>query len=196
MPGHPQDAGEMTFETPQKVAIDGDKIIGGDGGVVGRWLDALLVGEGGDGAPAVARAIDRAASGDLLVCWSGSPSATAEDPFPDDPAAWTPGAWAALDAALADLEERLGRAGATLLIRPHHRHTVGDVPSVGRLLRTLAERGGAGEAGGGGRVGVLLDVESMLAPSMRARGPDDHRRRIREALAPVVAWEIVYTPAR
>jgi len=43
---------------------------------------------------------------------------------------------------------------------------------------------------------VLLDVESMLAPSMHAKDPDDHRRRIREALAPVVAWEIVYTPAR
>lgn len=194
MPERPQDAGEPPDVTPKAVRVEGSKIIGIDGSPVGVWVDAGLVGEFGD---AVARAIEGAAPGAgtpgagapgvIVACWSGSPGATPDDLFPDDPSAWTAGAWAALDGAIDRLAPALGARGMTLLVRPHHRHVVGDVPSVGRLRRALAERGVAG-------VSVLLDVESMLAESMRARDVADHRRRIGEALRAVAPFEIVYTP--
>lgn len=143
----------------------------------------MLVNAAGD-LSALEAAIRDASHSGAVACWSGSPSVTREDLFPDDPSAWTPGAWSALDGAIERLAPLLTERGVTLLIRPHHRHVVGDVPSVGRLVRTLREKGIE-------RVGVVLDVESMLAPSMRERNPDDHRRRIREALGSITPFEIV-----
>jgi hypothetical protein len=183
MSRHPQDAGESGGGEPIRARIDAQKIIAPDGKVLARWVDSALVNAGGD-MSAIEAAIRETATGGAVACWSGSPHFTDEDPFADDPSAWTPGAWSWLDGAIGRLAPLLTERGVTLLIRPHHRHVVGDVPSVGRLMRTLRENGIE-------RVGLVLDVESMLAPSMREKNPDDHRRRIREALASITPFEIV-----
>lgn len=183
MRGHPQDAAETTGERPIRARIEAQKIIAPDGSVVARWVDAALVSVDAD-LSRIEAAIREAPFGGAVACWSGSPDATGADPFPDDPRAWTPGAWAALDDAIGRLAPLLPERNLTLLVRPHHRHVVGDVPSVGRFVRTLREKGVE-------RVGVVLDVESMLAPSMRETNPDDHRRRIREALGSITRIEIV-----
>lgn len=163
--------------------IVGEKILFDDDRRAAAWVEGALIGDAGVAA-SVASAIRGVEHGSVLACWSGTPAATAEDLFPDDPGSWTPAAWAALDAALDKVAPRLAAGDVTLLIRPHHRHVVGDVPSVGRLLRGLREREIE-------RVGVLLDAESMLADSMRTRDPENHLRRIREALRPVARFEIV-----
>jgi sugar phosphate isomerase/epimerase len=184
MPDDTQDAGESTPVHPIRAMIRGEKIIATDGRNLASWVDACLVDEDASGESAVLRALDHAQPGSVLACWSGSPGASGDDLFPDDPSSWTPAAWAALDAALARLLPLLDARDLTLLVRPHHRHVVGDVPSVGRLLRTFREQGID-------RIGIILDVESMLADSMRERSPDDHRRRIREALSGAARFEIV-----
>jgi hypothetical protein len=183
MSRHPQDAGESGGGEPVRARIDAQKIIAPDGKFLARWIDSALVNAGGD-LSAIEAAIRETSTGRAIACWSGSPDATGDDPFPDDPSAWTPGAWSALDDAIGRLGPLLTERNLTLLIRPHHRHVVGDVPSVGRLVRTLREKTIE-------HVGVVLDVESMLAPSMREKNPDDHRRRIREALASITPFEIV-----
>src|SRR5690606_8893704 len=177
-------AAETPAARPPRATIRDGKIIDADGAIAGRWIDACLVDRGGAGVAQVEQAAAKSSAGDTLACWAGSPSADEADPFPDDPAAWTPSAWAALESALDRLGPALDARGVTLLLRPHHRHVVGDVPSVMKIRRTAHERGVA-------RVGVLLDVEAMLSPSMRERHEADHRRRLREALAPVAALEVV-----
>ncbi len=187
MPDNTQDAGESTHERPAPVSLNGEKIIGADGLPLGVWADACLIDADGAGETAIGSAIARAGAGTVVACWSGSPDASAEDPFPDDPSRWTPAAWSALDATIDRLLPILADRDATLVLRTHHRHVVGDVPSVLKFARSLGERGI-------GRVGVLLDVESMLAESMLARNPEDHRRRIREAVFAVAGaarFEIV-----
>lgn len=184
MAADPQDPARTTARTPARVSIRDQKIIDADGATVGRWIEARLVDRDGAGLERVEHAVRAASAGDSLACWAGSPTADEGDPFPDDPAAWTPSAWAALESALDRLGPALDARGVTLLLRPHHRHVVGDVPSVMKIRRTAHERGWT-------RVGVLLDVEAMLSPSMRERHEADHRRRLREALAPVAALEVV-----
>jgi sugar phosphate isomerase/epimerase len=184
MPNDTQDAGERTPRHPIQARIRGQKIIAIDGHNLGTWVDACLVDADSAGEAAVLRAIDAAEPGAVLACWAGSPSASADDRFPDDPSCWSPDAWARLDASLAKVLRLLEAREMTLLVRPHHRHVVGDVPSVGRLMRAFREQGID-------RVGILLDVESMLADSMRERNPEDHRRRIREAVSGAARFEIV-----
>ncbi len=184
MTGDTQDAGEQAPGGPRRASIRGEKIIATDGQNLGTWVDACLISADSAGELAVRRSIDAADPSGVLACWSGSPGASADDLFPDDPSSWTPAAWAALDAALDRLVPLLSERDATLLLRPHHRHVVGDVPSVLKLARALGERGTD-------RIGVLLDVESMLAASMLTRNPDDHRRRIREAVSGAARFEIV-----
>ncbi len=183
MSGHPQDAADRAVEGPIRARIDAQKIIAGDGSLIARWVDSALVSARGDVSTIVA-AVRDASPGETVACWSGSPESSQDDLFPDDPGAWTPGAWAALKAAIDRLAPLLGEREVTLLVRPHHRHVVGDVPSVGRFVRTMREKGIHS-------VGAVIDVESMLAASMREKNPDDHRRRIREALGSIARFEIV-----
>lgn len=183
MRGHPQDAGDSPGERPIRARVEAQKIITVDGSIVARWVDSALVDAEGD-LSRIEAALRDAPAGGGVACWSGSPEATRDDLFPEDPGAWTPGAWSALNDAIGHLAGLLNERDVSLLVRPHHRHVIGDVPSVGRFVRTLREKGVE-------RVGVLLDVDSMLAPSMRERSPDDHRRRIREALGSIARFEIV-----
>lgn len=95
--------------------------------------------------------------------------------FASSPRSWTKEAWAALSTACDAIEPSLARSGHRLLIRPHHRHVLGDTPSV---LKFLAEREG-------GPFGLLLEPAALVAPSMLApRELADHLARIFEALAP------------
>jgi hypothetical protein len=184
MPNDTQDAGERRPGHAVHARIRDEKIIATDGHNLGTWLDACLVDADSAGEEAILRAIIVAEPGAVLACWAGSPSASADDRFPDDPSYWTPDAWSRFDASLAKVLPLLEARDLTLLVRPHHRHVVGDVPSVGRLMRAFREQGID-------RVGILLDVESMLADSMRERNPEDHRRRIREAVSGAARFEIV-----
>lgn len=87
-----------------------------------------------------------------FIIWSGTP---ADELFAPDPTIWRPEHRerfnAFVDNALAKMAD-----GIELLIRPHARHIISDIPSV----RTFAaEREDV-------PVGILLDPSSMLEPSM------------------------------
>lgn len=95
--------------------------------------------------------------------------------FASSPRSWTKEAWAALSTACDALEPSLAGSGRRLLIRPHHRHVLGDTPSA---LKFFAEREG-------GPFGLLLEPAALVAPSMLApRVLADHLARIFEVLAP------------
>ena len=61
--------------------------------------------------------------------------------------------------------------GATLLLWPRADQIVSDIPSAWSLLRTLETE----------RLGLVLDPDAMITPSMREHR-EDHLRRLAEAL--------------
>lgn len=95
-----------------------------------------------------------ACGGRGAICWSGG---LAEGLFEEDPGAWTGRGREALIAALDGLVGALG--DRRLLLRPHHRHVISDVPAC----RWFAERWR------GGPLGLALDAASMVAPEMGDR---------------------------
>lgn len=119
-----------------------------------------------------------------LVAWSGwlaDPLATHH--WPRDPRSWTTDSRATLDAALDRLLAIAPfTTGTSLLLRPHARHLLSDIPRCLNLLRSRANQ----------PLGLVLDPAAMLEPSMLNHA-EDHCRRILEALAdhPAVAGVVV-----
>jgi hypothetical protein len=101
------------------------------------------------------------------VVWSGTPAVGL---FDEHPLAWAAPAWDALGRALEELATLAG-AARRVLVRPHARHVVSDIPSCLRLVERLAVP----------VVGVILDPASMLTPGMLP-ARQDHVLRILEAL--------------
>lgn len=102
-----------------------------------------------------------------LISWSGTP---AERLFDSDPRAWGREAMN----RFRDACRTLGSHGRHLLIRPHARHIISDVP---RCLHLLSERGAE-------PLGIILDPASLLDAPMIPDLPD-HQTRFFEALGPV-----------
>lgn len=84
---------------------------------------------------------------------------------------WGPAGRAAFDKRIDALAGRTDR----VLIRPHARHVVSDIPSVATLARRFE----------GGSVGVLLEPAALFTPEMLPDA-DEHLERI-AALVPVSA---------
>ncbi|TVQ61025.1 MAG: hypothetical protein EA379_07005 [Phycisphaerales bacterium] len=110
-------------------------------------------------------------AGDLFWAWTGG---MGEGLFDDDPRTWMGSGRNALDAFCVAARPGLEARGGRLLLRPHHAHALGDVPSCLRLLREQE----------GGPFALLLDPVAMLAQSMRADA-QDHFTRMAHALAGV-----------
>ena len=91
-------------------------------------------------------------AGTRIVLWSGSLG----DEDAPAPRNWTTAAWQALDAAIAQGGDA-GLAGA-LLVRPHARHIVSDIPSAVRFARQWGQTGPR----------LLWDPASMLDGQMVA----------------------------
>lgn len=113
-----------------------------------RWLGgATLVGDGGDRLAAEA-------GGGSAICWTGTVGGGL---FEEDPATWM---GAGREALGREVERAAGALrGGRLLLRPHHRHALSDVPAC----RWLVERWG--EAG----IGLALDAASMVSAGMEDR---------------------------
>ena len=102
------------------------------------------------------------------IAWSGSfAEIEGGGMFDDDPRTWGPKGWGALEERAAGLE------GPGVLVRPHARHVVSDVPGCRRLLESswATERG----------VRLCYDPASMVVPGMMGR-IEDHLRRMYEAI--------------
>ena len=113
--------------------------------------------------------------GGTLVCWSGwfdERARPASGVFHHDTAVWSGPGWAALEARLETIVPAFEAAGARLLIRPHARHVVSDVPTVRRLLGRFESAA----------LGVFLEPAAMLTAGM-AGDARDHLGRILWALA-------------
>jgi len=120
---------------------------------------------------------------DLGVIWHGN---LLEESPPDGPiVAWSGwaggqprlagGVWSPAfetwgPAGRAAFDERIGslaRSGARVLIRPHARHVISDIPSVATLAKRFE----------GGSVGVLLEPAALFTSEM-LRDTDEHIERI------------------
>lgn len=113
--------------------------------------------------------------GGTLVCWSGwldQRARPASGVFFHDPATWTGPGWAALEPRLEEILPAFEAAGARLLIRPHVRHVVSDVPTARRLLERFQTPA----------LGVFLEPAAMLTAAM-ADDAQEHLGRILWALA-------------
>lgn len=122
-----------------------------------RWSGRSLLGSTG---VAVAR---------NEIVWSGSfAEVEGGGVFDEDPRTWGVKGW---DAMRERVEACDGGSG--VVIRPHARHVVSDVPGCRRLLESswAAERG----------VSLCYDPASMLSPAMMDRA-EDHLRRMYEAI--------------
>lgn len=113
------------------------------------------------------------------VAWSGS---MGEGLWDAHPRTWTPAGWARLETAVARLAPLFRAAGATLALRTHARHILGDPHSAARFVQTLAAPGQPGA----GVVGVLADPVGMLTPGMLAHA-EEHLERIFDHLRLVQA---------
>lgn len=103
-----------------------------------------------------------------VVAWSGSyAEVEGGGMFEDDPRTWGDRGW-------SELRERvLSAPPGSVVVRPHARHVVSDVPGCLRLLDSAwaSQRG----------VMLCYDPLSMLAESMLPNR-DEHLRRMAEAL--------------
>ncbi len=100
------------------------------------------------------------------VVWSGTP---AEGLFDESPLIWSPASWAKFEVGLRHVAAMAGER--RVLVRPHARHVVSDLPSCLRVLeRTSVEN-----------ARVLLDPAAMLTEDMQ-KNAEDHVTRILEGL--------------
>lgn len=92
--------------------------------------------------------------------------------FDEDWRTWGAKGWDALERGVVELGGE-GTSESGLLVRPHARHVVSDLPGCKRMLESswAAERG----------VGLCYDPASMCAPGMAARA-EDHLRRMYEGI--------------
>lgn len=100
------------------------------------------------------------------VVWSGTP---AEGLFDESPFIWGMPAWGKFEAGLRRVAAMA--AGKKVLVRPHARHVMSDLPSCLRVLgRTSVEN-----------ARVLLDPGAMLTDDMK-KNAEDHVTRILEGM--------------
>lgn len=114
-------------------------------------------------------------AGGTVVCWSGwldDRARPLSGYFQHDPRVWSGPGWEALSRRMAELLPLYEAAGARLLIRPHVRHVVSDVPTVRRLLGQFESPA----------LGIFLEPAAMLTAAM-ADDARDHLGRILWALA-------------
>jgi len=114
-------------------------------------------------------------SGTTIIAWSGRADGADPDPFAADPRSWLPGAMPAFLARLDALETVLRRTRVRVLIRPHARHIVSDVP---RAVAVLHHQSRSSEP----HFGLALEPAALLEPSMVPTAID-HTRRALESLA-------------
>lgn len=115
----------------------------------------------------VQHAFKQPGEGPRLVIWSGTP---AEHLFDRDPRAWLANAMQ----TLIETCHALASAGRYVLVRPHARHTLGDVQRCVRFLSEVPRD----------RIGIVLDPASLLEPGMLPHA-EDHLRRAFETLGPL-----------
>lgn len=113
-------------------------------------------------------------SGADLLVWSGTLARRADrGPFDADPGNWSPRAWEALRSACAAVA---ARTRARILVRPHARHIVSDLPGIECFARQVG-------ADHPGRFAIALDPASMLDQRHVDLGvAPDTLRRIAEAI--------------
>lgn len=117
-------------------------------------------------------------SGSRVIAWSGSfAEVDGGGLFDEDPRTWGPKGWAAVERACGGMDELAG----SLLIRPHARHVVSDVPGCRRLL----------DADWAAGLGLAYDPASMCSEAMVVGGRlEDHLRRMYEAIELMPAGRI------
>ncbi len=125
--------------------------------------------------PAFDAEIAAAPSGSTLIAWSGRVDDSDPDPFAPDPHSWLPSAMPAFLARIESLEPSLRDRRVRLLIRPHARHIISDVP---RSVALLNHQSRSTEP----HIGIALEPAAMLEPSMLPTALD-HIRRALESLA-------------
>lgn len=105
-----------------------------------------------------------------ILAWSGSLGELEGDSlFDDNPRTWGPKGWLALEHA----STRLLGLGLKLILRPHHRHVISDIPSCKRLLECDWAAGG---------VRLAYDPLAMCTEAMLASPKlNDHLHRMFEA---------------
>jgi len=120
--------------------------------------------------PGVQRSIAKRPGAGPIILWSGTPES---DLFARSPRAWLMPA----DENLTRLCDQLSALAQThncrILLRPHARHILSDIP---RCLRFLQNKPAS--------LGLALDPIAMLEPSM-LRDWEDHLARILQSLAPL-----------
>ena len=112
--------------------------------------------------------------GQAVVAWSGWFDDEADPEsgvFHHDPRTWSAEGWERLEARLADVLPAFEASNTRLLLRPHVRHVVSDVPSVRRLLGLVESRA----------LGIFFEPAAMLTAGMVNDAPD-HLTRSFEAL--------------
>ncbi len=128
-------------------------------GAAMRWSGRSLLGAG-------ASAVE---DGSREIVWSGSfAELDGGNVFDEDPRTWGPKGWD----ALRERVEQSGEGGR-LVIRPHARHVVSDVPGCKRMLESAWARERD--------VMLCYDPASMCAAGMMGR-VEDHIRRMYEAI--------------
>ncbi len=135
----------------------------GDGSPFAEVLDGNPLGPGWPLPPA--------ATGRVVV-WSGWLGA--EDEGAPGVRTWGRAGREAFERLCDRLGEAARARGATVLVRPHARHVLSDIPSCADFLRRCAGDG----------LGLLLDPASMLTPSMLLHGVE-HVARVIGGLAPM-----------
>jgi len=115
-------------------------------------------------------------SGATIIAWSGRADDTDPDPFAADPRSWMPGGSAMPEflARLDALVPILRRTRVRVLIRPHARHIVSDVPRAVAMLHHHSKSTTP-------HFGLALEPSALLEPSM-VPAAIDHARRALESL--------------
>lgn len=108
----------------------------------------------------------------LHVAWSGTMGEGLWEPHPRT---WAAPGWGRLEAAIARAGPMFAAGGATLALRTHARHVLGDPHSALRFAQWLNASGGVGEAGGS--VVMLADPIGWLTPGM-IEAAEEHLERI------------------
>ncbi|MBX3372658.1 MAG: hypothetical protein KF817_02390 [Phycisphaeraceae bacterium] len=115
----------------------------------------------------------------FVVLWSGSLARAFGDA---DPGNWMAAGQHAVERLVAHLEGVTMPGADRILVQPHARHCLSDVPSV---LRVLAQ-----DAGPRARPGLALSPLSLLEAPMLA-DVEDHLERILERLGPLARAVII-----
>lgn len=144
----------------------------------GRLCTENILAEGWGPGASLGSAVEQA--GPLVVWsgWLGDEASSRTGEVEADFRNWSGAGRRRLDEVVAGLLGAEGRGGAgTLWLRPHFRHVLSDGPSCAAFLRA---REGLVVAG---RLGLLLDVDLLIAPEMEARREDHVLRLVASAAA-------------